>query len=152
MRMPDAKEPVPIKRQMNVTPSVLREPLTTIDVESARDQKLSDDLNTELAAETNDVNDRDPDLVTGMGGGNDPIVDGVDVETDLEEATPMRSNETDQPPQSDMAPMSGHSRHRDDLRETASRLPREADQDEEAAVTLAENQPNAEPGAESSSE
>jgi len=86
--MPDSKrEPVPIKRQMNVTPSVLREPLTTIDVESARDQKLSDDFDTELAAETDDVANPDPDLVTGMGGGGDPIVDGVEVESDLEETT-----------------------------------------------------------------
>jgi hypothetical protein len=107
--MPDAKrEPVPIKRQMDVTPSVLREPLTTIDIESARDQKLSDDFDRELAAETGDVDNPDPDLVTGMGGGDDPIVDGVNVETDLEEEPPMRTNQTDQPPQSDMAPMSGH--------------------------------------------
>jgi len=28
----------------------------------------------------------DEDLVTGMGGGDDPIVDGVEVETDFEEA------------------------------------------------------------------
>jgi hypothetical protein len=27
----------------------------------------------------------DDDLVTGMGGGDDPIVDGVEVESDLEE-------------------------------------------------------------------
>jgi len=27
----------------------------------------------------------DEDLVTGMGGGDDPIIDGVEVETDLEE-------------------------------------------------------------------
>ncbi len=63
----------------------------------------------------------------------------------------MRNNETDQPPQSDMAPMSGHTHHPGDVTTKAEHLPREAEQDETAAVTLEENETNAEPGAESSS-
>jgi hypothetical protein len=62
----------------------------------------------------------------------------------------MRSDETDQPPQSDMAPMSGHTRHPDDVAMKSEHLPREADQDAQAAVTLEENETNPKP--ESSSE
>jgi hypothetical protein len=29
--------------------------------------------------------DNEPELVTGMGGGDDPIVDGIEIVTDLEE-------------------------------------------------------------------
>lgn len=147
--MPDSKsEPVPIERQMKMTPSVLREPLTTIDVESALDQELSDDFDVELAAETDDVNDRGSDLVTGMGGGDDPIVDGVEVESDLEEMNPVRTDETDQPLQSDMAPMSGHSRHRDDLRATASHLPPGPDEDDNNSGSFTDNEPNTKPSGE----
>ena len=55
--------------------------------EIARDQQLSQRLNTELAAETSDADNAAADLVTGMGGGDDPIGDGdgVQVESDLEE-------------------------------------------------------------------
>jgi hypothetical protein len=63
----------------------------------ALDRTFNNRFNTELAAETRDANDdsdllaeaatnrRESDLVTGMGGGDDPISEGVDVPSDLEE-------------------------------------------------------------------
>jgi len=134
--MPDPKheprEPAPIKRQLKVTPETLREPLSTIDVESAHDEWLNTNFDIQLEAETNDANTLstnmaavetnsivspiDRDLVTGMGGGDDVISEGVEVPLDLEDMNIMRDDQpvTDSQifdnetlPQTDMAPASG---------------------------------------------
>jgi len=137
--MPDPKheprEPAPIRRQLTVTPETLREPLSTIDVESAHDERLNTNFDIQLEAETNDANtlstnmaavetnsivsaprDENGDLITGMGGADDVISEGVEVPLDLEDMSLMRDerpvtdsqiydNET--LPQTDMAPTSG---------------------------------------------
>lgn len=62
-----------------------------------RDRQLAGRFSREMLAETRDANDDsdllaevnqreiDADLVTGMGGGDDPISEGVEVPSDLEE-------------------------------------------------------------------
>jgi hypothetical protein len=138
MADPNTDEPrqrAPIERKLKVTPETLREPLTTIDVESARDERLNTNFDIQLEAETNDANtlstnmaavetnsivsaprDENGDLVTGMGGADDVISEGVEVPLDLEDMSMMRDEQpvTDSQiydnetlPQTDMAPTSG---------------------------------------------
>lgn len=139
MRMPNpkkkARQPAPIKRQLTVTPETLREPLSTIGVESAHDERLNTNFDLQLEAETNDANElstnmaaietgafvsapRDEygDLITGMGGADDVISEGVEVPLDLEDMSIMRDErpvtdsqiyDNDTLPQTDMAPTSG---------------------------------------------
>jgi len=51
----------------------------------AETRDANDDSDLLAAAESDDSDEIDPNLVTGMGGGDDPISDGVEVPGDLEE-------------------------------------------------------------------
>jgi len=64
----------------------------------------------------------------------------------------MRNDETDQPPASDMAPMSGHTHFPDNVRTKAAHLPLEADEDDQESGALKETQPTMSPTPESSSQ
>lgn len=51
---------------------------------SEREQPLQPPVPQQPPAPPDPIVGNEPDLITGMGGGDDPIVDGVSVETDLE--------------------------------------------------------------------